>query len=1201
MVAKQAADRPYVGKVPLIITKIMRAQLKSKGHSDELIDKMTPEQAGELLGGTPEGIGPGGRGPRGRDPKGPQPGDNVEETFEEVNDLVDSLATPDELAIKEKARYLNKAGEVVEVFLSKARTLLRRHEAAINVAQLEIGKIVRNGEGVFRTLGLSVGREGREVILKEATQEGGEMRQLYRALHGEAGVETIPERLRGVYEDLRRLTDWEQNARIDFDPQLKLVGQTTDENQYFYRGWRMSDDLKQAVKETGGLGWPPKFGKPRKGATFDEMLESGFEPISWNPYEQWSVGTLQGMRYREQVSFIKRLKVLGLARSSGDASDAPINGWRVPKVGPAFEGKIHTYISDEATGATDFHIYRWAVPDNLAKRIETMYGTTPHLGTVELGGRSWDVLKVIDAITFIPKRAKLYLSFFQQQDFLTRSFAGTWTRMVDELMAGNPIGAVKHLATWPASAHKILQANLSPGYRARLKTQLTSTTPLSPKTINGRTYKGVHLKGIMEAGLSIRDVTMFPANMDEVMREIASENGLLGVKKVMRLISEIDSASRRGLFDGVYPAAQITDIQNNIANLVINQFPDATDEAINGIIAKMVNMKYSTIPASQSIFQNQTMRMVLQRMFFSVGESEGLLRQAFEAIPGAPGRSYKALWRKHWAGAYLGLIATANAIHFASTGKPLPMERYVPLDKDGWGPLPIGYRTQFAAPTLPTGKDPKWYAPLSRFALGGRNATENTLDLVGQMDTAFRVLDPAGFLASRESVPIRALSNQVTGTNFFGEPIDEVGPGGIVSRSASFIKDMFAPIGVGETASEILREQVPGMERVLPFGEGRTGTPGKVIRSMGINVRGESTTNLRNRLARESGLLNPDTGEPVQTWEELLPGQEQEVRAMFPQLSEEEEIRTKVQAERQNRYAMTREEVGRHEDNLMSKAQRLTSKYLDVPLTEGNYNPESARKGIGKAEDIYYGELYGTMWSEEKGRFTGGIYDDDIDFEVPQENTIAHALWRYRNIYQDARDRVTGEVGFQGEAGELLNKAINKFWAGLKKREVSEVLANIRLLEGEYPREIQVMKAAGRYAGSLKLNFAGQSVNYYDLEDHPLVAEYIARVSGVDSIAIKEYLDKTLSERKAARRTAQGELIGKALDKAARENGLLWLMRKRFVDSAPNQWKQAMFEAGYSYQGKKDIEKGVLAKISAGAPLPTRDYKKLYLDVMIGQ
>ena len=167
------------------------------------------------------------------------------------------MATPDELAIKEKARYLNKAGEVVEVFLSKARTLLRRHEAAINVAQLEIGKIVRNGEGVFRTLGLSVGREGREVILKEATQEGGEMRQLYRALHGEAGVETIPERLRGVYEDLRRLTDWEQNARIDFDPQLKLVGQTTDENQYFYRGWRMSDDLKQAVKETGGLGKGP--------------------------------------------------------------------------------------------------------------------------------------------------------------------------------------------------------------------------------------------------------------------------------------------------------------------------------------------------------------------------------------------------------------------------------------------------------------------------------------------------------------------------------------------------------------------------------------------------------------------------------------------------------------------------------------------------------------------------------------------------------------------------------------------------------------------------------------------------------------------------------------------------------------------------------------------------------------------------------
>ena len=1153
----------------------------------------------------------GRRGGKGRRPK------PLNETIKETEALIARVATPDEVAIKDKAYYM--AGKKVkEVSLSMARTLLRRHEAAVNVIEIELGKIVRNGEGAFRSLGLSVGRHGREAILKEATEKGKEIHELYRALHGQQGA-VVPKRLRGVYEELRRLTKWEENARIDFDPEIKLVDGKLDERMYFYRGWKMGDKLKADIRQAKSLGRPPDYYKPRGTLDFDGMIDAGFEPISWNPYEQWRVGTLQGMRYREQILLIKRMKNLGIAQSSNSLDDAPMPGWRVPKIGPAFEGKTYAYI-DEATGKARTALNRWAVPDNVATRLENLYGKTPQMGTIQIGRHVIDPMKVIDALTFIPKRAKLYLSFFQQQDFLTRSWAGTWTKMVDELTEGvktkdptSAIRAVRHLATWPDSAYKILKANLSPGYRARLKSQLTSTKELVP----GR--PGIHLKGIMEAGLSIRDVTMFPANMDEVMKEIASENGLLGVKKVMRLISEIDSASRRGLFDGVYPAAQITDIQNNVAPLIYRQFPDATDEAINGMIAKMINMKYSTIPASQSIFQNQVMRMILQRLFFSVGESEGLLRQAFEAIPHGgvsrltekvagkmgkkitipvTGRMYGGVWRRHWAGAYLSLLATANAIHFASTGKPLPKERYIPLQKDGWGWLPVGYRTQFAAPTLPTGKDAKLYAPLSRLPLGGRNATENTLDLVGQMDTAFRILSPLSFLASRESVPVRALSNQVTGTNFFGEPIDEVGPGGIVSRTASLIKDMFAPIGVGETVTEILREQVPGFEEVLPFGEGRTGVAGKVIRSAGIGVRGESTPNLRNRLAKESGLINPDTNQPVQTWDELLPGQVRQVRAMFPQLSEEEEIRTKVQAERQNEYSLLRVEAQSFEDDLIRKANRLSAAYLDVPLTSGDYSPESARKRLARAEDIYYGELYGTKWSEEKGRFTGGVYDEDRDFEEPEENTIAHALWRYRKIYQDARDHDTGEVDFSGESGDLLNKALNKFWADLSKREVALVISNIRLIEGNYSNQMQVMKDAGRYAGSFRLNFDGELVSYYDLENHSVVESYIATRSGASRQAVSDYLDKTISERKAARNTPEGEDIGEALDRAARKNGILWQMRRTFIASAPNSWIQAMFEAGYDYTGKPEIEREIFDQIRAGRTQPKQDYERLYLDAL---
>ena len=42
-----------------------------------------------------------------------------------------------------------------------------------------------------------------------------------------------------------------------------------------------------------------------------------------------------------------------------------------------------------------------------------------------------------------------------------------------------------------------------------------------------------------------------------------------------------------------------------------------------------------------------------------------------------------------------------------------------------------------------------------------------------------------------------------------------------------------------------------------------------------------------------------------------------------------------------------------------------------------------------------------------------------------------------------------------------------------------------------------------------------------------------------------------------------------------------------------------MFEAGYSYQGKKDIEKEVFAKIKTGTRVAKLNYKKLYRDTLL--
>jgi hypothetical protein len=693
------------------------------------------------------------------------------------------------------------------------RTLLRRHGGALREAEDQAKIVVLQGNRELRDLGIGQVVRGR---LAPRPSDVPELTELNRALHNPSkiasGEFTISERLRPHYERLRKLTDWEEAARIDFDPAMATV------DDYFYRGWKTPKSFPGPGLGPGALGRRPGFKFPRQNATFDEMLDAGFEPLFWNPYEQWRVSRLMGVRYRQQVQLIDDFKRVGIAVP--DAGGVGIKGWRTPKVGPAFEGKP---FANAETGQTGF-TRRWLVPNEFANRLENMYGVPVNLGTVRVGGRDIDLLKAIDVATFLPKRAKLFASIFQQRDFLQRNLTGTWATMVDELRAGRPVEAVRALARWPKSVYEMVQANLGPGARERLLKEWNSTTPL----VEGR--PGVHPRGLVEAGLSRFDVTLLPQNLDEIPRLAAADAGMLGVKRVMRLVGDAESAMRRGLFEGWYPAAQLTDIKNNIAPQFAKKFPNLSDEALNGMIAQFTNIKYSTITAEQSVFQNRFIREILRRVFFSIGESEGLLRQATQAIRGPNA----ALWRKQWIAAYLGVMATANLIHFASTGENLPFDRYVPISKDNFGPLPFGYNRDFAAPNIP---------------LTGRTGTEILLDVVGQMDTALRILNPVGFVTSRESVPIRAIENQVQAKDFFGRPIDEVGPGGIYSRTAQLADDLFSPIGPGEL-TRLAADRIPGAEGVLSPGEERLGTQGRLIQATGLNVRSEVTGKLLDRTAQ---------------------------------------------------------------------------------------------------------------------------------------------------------------------------------------------------------------------------------------------------------------------------------------------------------------------------------------------------------------
>ena len=286
--------------------------------------------------------------------------------------------------------------------------------------------------------------------------------------------------------------------------------------------------------------------------------------------------------------------------------------------------------------------------------------------------------------------------------------------------------------------------------------------------------------------------------------------------------------------------------------------------------------------------------------------------------------------------------------------------------------------------------------------------------------------------------------------------------------------------------------------------------------------------------------------------------------------------------------------------DLLMDLQSISEKYLRASIDSMDYAPRLARKKYNEALNERRGYLYGVKWDEEKGRTIGGLLEDlypmDEEQEEPEPETKEHLVWRYGQTFNEAINPETGKLDF-----DILEKVQGKFWASLTPADGDTLLRNLRVLEGEYDSSMQNMVDAGRYAGSVRILLGGETVGYYDLEDHKMVETYIASVTGISRAIIREYLKKTIPEREAARKGRQGELIGKALDKAARNGGMLWRLRANFVNNAPKGWKQAMLEAGYRYQGKDDIEDRVFAKVKAGTSLPKRDYKMLYRNMLIGQ
>ncbi|KKL80293.1 hypothetical protein LCGC14_2006210, partial [marine sediment metagenome] len=644
--------------------------------------------------------------------------------------------------------------------------------------------------------------------------------ELFKALHGEADV---PAALQDVYDELKALIDIESSDMLAFDPSFSRAMMAHPD--YFPRGWR-PPTAEQAGRMK--IGAKPGFLKPRVDASFTEMVEGGWEPISWNPYDMAALRRMAGAEYREGRILISRLKTFSKAIA---ARDAPQKGWRVPQVGPAFQGK--PYVGSDGRA---YMTPQMAVPNNVADILESVYGVP-----VEFRVAGVNIFKAITFFGSLTKRVKLFGSLFQHVDFLTR----------DLVVAFSPEG-IRHALPlkFPAFAARFTASALSPSYRATLEARILSGDPLySDSTIT--------LKMVADAGWELgqdellirRDVR---AQLESVIRETP---GWQVLKRINRRLKAIPEFFEAGLFDGVYRESQAFALEHVIIPRLRRLHPSWTDEQIAGSAAEEVNKNFSTLAVWQSVLQQPAVREAARAIFFSFNESESWIKQATSAVKG----KNKRYWQEYALATLYTLALVANAINFTTEGKPLPLDRYVPISLGNsfssmpWG---IAYNSKFLSPRLP------W---------NGRNGQPIYLDIVGQADTYLRwILDPLGALTARYNVLPRAVMNQVNGEDFWGRELED-----IEDRAKQLLIDLFAPIGAGNLL-EAARLQWPGVAGFLPEAEGRIGIVGSLIQISGLNVRAEQTMDMLDKFAKESGLLKAD-GTPVETWDDLEPNQKKEL------------------------------------------------------------------------------------------------------------------------------------------------------------------------------------------------------------------------------------------------------------------------------------------------------------------------------------
>ena len=344
------------------------------------------------------------------------------------------------------------------------------------------------------------------------------------------------------------------------------------------------------------------------------------------------------------------------------------------------------------------------------------------------------------------------------------------------------------------------------------------------------------------------------------------------------------------------------------------------------------------------------------------------------------------------------------------------------------------------------------------------------------------------------------------------------------------------------------------------------------IEWFGGQVTPVSRGDVRNQIAQE--LYN-------KSWEDLGGQAKREVDRLVDKTEGEIESRGE-----EGPLIKEREKINQ---GLIAETKRIADLHLSASIFQPGWNIKTAHKLLKNARNKHRLEVE---------RINVRLYGDERE-KPDDKDSPEYLLWLYGNTFEESLDK-EGKLDF-----ELLDEKQAKFWGSLSREQAEEVLSRIRNLEPEFDPRIQNMIDAQRFAGAFKMQVPGVSeeISYYDIEDLPEVRSAIARNSGESLERVNTYF--TLSEEEREDMVSYDETIAqidKVVESASRGNGFIANIKNSFIFTAVQRpegraWLQAMFEAGYEFQGKAKLQENLKEQLKTrGEELSPKNYAYMYLN-----